>query len=273
MMLGMNDAYYKATRDNLKKLINPLESYKTDRDPKLRERYKRQKKYVDNGYLDEDLDAMRAIRKSNPKQRYQVAPPIKLDNSGTYIWDVGQGVQKGGSRTSFAESFLTLLSLEIKSHGKEPETFVKNAEDTINDMGQVPLVKEFIGKLFDDIKLKQYEGYTFAHFKGEIGPLEEAFHANFSESEISVLKELSAPTVFYSAVPEEYENILGHGAYSLSGEPSASAEGEEEIDLNGLDEEIVLTKEERASLEKGGIPLGALIFLYFVCFKMSNSTA
>jgi hypothetical protein len=238
-----------------------------------RKKYINLKRYIEKGYLEKDLDEMRALRKSNPSKRYQKV--IVKEDRFTNQWDksLDPYKQRGGfseKRGDFAESFITLLSLEIKSHGKEPETFVEKAEDTINDMGQLPLVKEFIGNLFDDVKIQEiHDGYTFNTFKGDIGALEKAFHEHFSDSEISVLKGLSAPRVFYSEVPEEYESVLGQGAYSLDGEPGLA----EEVDLHGMGEEIVVTKEEREILEKGGIPLGALIFLYFVCLKMSNSTA
>jgi hypothetical protein len=77
----------------------------------------------------------------------------------------------------------------------------------------------------------------------------------------------------YNTVPGEYDGILGkgdEGAYSLHGDPSPE---ESLTPLYGLDEEIHLTKEERATLEKGGIPLGALMFLYFVCLDESKTNA
>jgi hypothetical protein len=259
------------------RMMETINMYSESTDSRQKARYEHKKEYLESGFLEQDLDAMKG--RYNPRHPYQKSPsgPSGTTRKVTQLegWDLPIGLQRGGSsvgieRPSFANSFLTLLSLEIKSHGKEPDTFVENAEDTIKDMGQVPLVKEFIGKLFDEIKIDNTEGYTFKPFKTDISALEHALHENFSESEISVLKEFSAPTVFYSAVPEEYEGILGEGAYSLSGPGSANAE---EVDLHGVGEDIVVTKEERATLEKGGIPLGALVFLYFVCLKMSNSTA
>jgi hypothetical protein len=279
MLLRMSNDHFNGVKVNLRKLIQPsLNAYRDDRDMSKKQKYINLKKYIDKGYLEKDLEEMYALRKSAPTQRYQVVvPKTKYVDYYKYIWDIpldGRILQKGGSSEgmpSFAESFLTLLTLEVKSHGLDPEDFVKKAEGTINDMGQLPLVKEFIGQLFDEVKIEDSSGYTFTPFKGDIAALEEALHANFSESEISVLKDLSAPKVFYSAVPEEYESILGEGAYSLDGGPGPGYA--EEVELKGVDEDIVVTKEERANLESGGIPLGALIFLYFVCLKMSNSTA
>ena len=256
-----------------KKLKEYVSGFLNSGDSRDKAKYDLVSQYVESK-LEEDLDIMRTGRKKTPTQRYQAA--VKAGKTSD-IWN-----QRGGSSTkrpSFAESFLTLLSLEIKSRKQDPKMFEKKAKDTIKRMGQIPLVKEFIGKLVDDVNFQDSDEYTFAPFKGNITALEEALHANFSESEISVLKGLSVPTVFYSEVPEEYrgtdeyEGILGEGAYSLSGEPGPASAEAEEIDLKGLDEDIVLSKEERATLEKGGIPLGALIYLYFVCLKMSNSTA
>ena len=247
------------------KLKDYLSTYANSDDSRDKAKYDLGSEYIASNMLGQDLDIMRADRKKTPRQTYQVS--VKAGKPSD-IWN-----QRGGSFTkspSFAESFLTFLSIEIKIRNEDPEKFEEKAENTIKHMGQIPLVKEFIGNLFDHVKFQDPDEYTFALFKGNIGALEEALHANFSESEISVLKELSVPNVFYSTVPEEYESILGQGAYSLSGEPSSAST--EEVDLHGVGEDIVVTKEERATLEKGGIPLGALIYLYFVCLKMSNST-
>lgn len=137
-------------------------------------------------------------------------------------------------------------------------------------MGQCPLVKEYIGKLIDSIRPTRQEtdGYTFAPFNGDLKPL-APIHDHFSESELVILKELSLP-IIYNTVPEDFEAVLGKGAYSLYGEPSPD---ESLTPLYGLDEEIDLTKEERTTLEKGGIPLGSLMFLYFVCLDESKTNA
>jgi hypothetical protein len=145
--------------------------------------------------------------------------------------------------------------------------FLEKARDTIREIGQEPFVYELLKTIIQEIphaeKEFPQESYIFSEFPHVQGLriLEKAFHKHFTKSEISVLKGLSIPQVIYSRKPKEFEYALGTGAYSLEGSPE---EGDV-TPMYGIEHDIDLTRDERALIEKGGIPVGALIFLYMVC--------
>ena len=252
------------------------------------ETQKKLEEYLTNHYLEEDLNEMRRTYNKNKPYR-TIQNPSKPVSGKEDRWDlsliytsINQGGGARGKDADIPNAVLTLLLIGIKSYGNEhdPDTYVKKAKRTINDIGQLPLVKEFIGKLLTSIEaVPNSDGYTFSPFEENVGAIEEALHNNFSESEISVLKGLSVAKVLYSSVPEEYEAILGEGAYSLDGSPKDSdetplsvsyASSSSPASSSETDDNIVLTKEERRYLETGGVPVGALMFLYFVCLKESK---
>ena len=250
--------------------LNALHEFDEGRDKDRTAMMEMLDEYLGNNYAGIDLDDMRNSYIQQSKRYYKEPPQSSFTTrkfTGLDPWDQPKSQSGGGLSTPI----LTLFSLEIKSHGKEPEDFIEKAKATINDMGQLPLVKEYIGDLFDSVRQthEETDGYTFAPFNGDLNQL-AAIHDHFSESDLAILKKLSLPVVFYPAVPEDFEAVLGKGAYSLHGDPSPE---ENLTPLYGLDEEIDLTKEERATLEKGGIPLGALMFLYFVCLDESKTNA
>jgi hypothetical protein len=241
--------------------LKALQDYDDGRDKDRTAMKEALEEYLGNNFAGIDLDLMRNSYIQHSK-RYYTPPPLSSFTTkkftGLDLWDQPKSQSGGGLSTPI----LTLFSLEIKSYGKEPEDFIEKAKATIHDMGQLPLVKEYIGDLFDSISItkKKTDGYTFNHFEGDLDAL-AAIHDHFSDSELLILKKLSLPVVF-NTVPEEFEAVLGKGAYSLYGKPKPT---QNPTPLYGLDEEIDLTKEERRLLEKGGIPLGAILFLYFVC--------
>jgi hypothetical protein len=145
--------------------------------------------------------------------------------------------------------------------------FLEKAENTIREIGQEPFVYDLLKRILQEIphaeKEFPQESYIFSDFPHvkELRILEKAFHKHFTKSEISVLKGLSMPQVIYSRKPKEFQYALGTGAYILEGTP-------EEGDITpmyGIEHDIDLRRDERELLEKGGIPVGALIFLYMVC--------
>ena len=91
--------------------------------------------------------------------------------------------------------------------------------------------------------------------------LVEAFNNNFTDSEKQKFFDISSG-IFNYKVPDE-QMLLGKHPFFLVGKPK-----EQDTPLYGvLDEEIMLTMEERAVLEEGSIPIGAILFLYIVCFR------
>ena len=91
--------------------------------------------------------------------------------------------------------------------------------------------------------------------------LVEAFNNNFTDSEKQKFYSISGG-VFNYKIPDE-QILLGKHPFFLVGTPSS-----EQVPLYGvIDDEIMLTMDERAVLEEGSIPIGAILFLYIVCFR------
>jgi len=178
-------------------------------------------------------------------------------------------IQSGGGNERdiliiYCDSILMILLLQMSNKHYD---FLEKAEDTIREMGQEPFVYDLLKKILQEIpKVKTeipQESYIFSEFPHVEGLriLEKAFHKHFTKSEISVLKGLSIPKVIYSRKPKEFQYALGTGGYSLEGSPEEA----EITPMYGIEHDIDLTRDERELIEKGGIPVGALIFLYMVC--------
>jgi hypothetical protein len=220
-------------------------------------------------------DMKRIIRKSSGdivKPNYEPADiwmkhefsVIKSQSGGALETEQTDEIDQREVLTTYCESILMILLLQMSNKHYD---FLEKAQDTIREIGQEPFVYELLKTIIQEIphaeKEFPQESYIFSEFPHVQGLriLEKAFHKHFTKSEISVLKGLSIPQVIYSRKPKEFEYALGTGAYSLEGSP-------EEGDITpmyGIEHDIDLTRDERALIEKGGIPVGALIFLYMVC--------
>ena len=113
--------------------------------------------------------------------------------------------------------------------------------------------------------INKTDGYNFSSVYMDVSQakaLVEAFNNNFTDSEKQKFMSISSG-IFNYKVPDE-QILLGKHPFFLVGRPREA----EETPLYGvLDEEIMLTVEERAVLEDGSIPIGAILFLYIVCFR------
>jgi hypothetical protein len=93
--------------------------------------------------------------------------------------------------------------------------------------------------------------------------LVEAFNNNFTDTEKQKFMSISSG-IFNYKVPDEHQTLLGKHPFFLVGTPRKA----EDTPLYGvLDEELTLTMEERVVLEEDAIPIGAILFLYIVCFR------
>jgi len=186
---------------------------------------------------------------------------------------------KGGGQdeksANFCKTMLILLLLQAKMDGKEfdVDKFMKKASTTISDLGQCPLVLETLRKLIDAANPEKKD--VFQPFENadanadanaeedpkEFEALSDAYNANFNEEESNTLKNLGPSYTFHPKVPEEFENVLGNRGYFLN------IPDEVQEDNLHLNDDIEITHDERKILEKRGIPLGALRFLYLACLR------
>jgi hypothetical protein len=200
---------------------------------------------------------------------------------------------KGGGKQTIAkqdlcESFLTALLFkadkiaESENPELEVQTLVDKAGATLDDLGQCPLVLDLLIRLLQETpknisplhRLKQ--GLTFhttnmdQQTQSQLDELDKAYNTRFTKDEQKVLSRLSPRVTLYSRSPEAYQELLGDRPYMIEEHDMEYDEENDEIPLHGLDDDIVLTEEEQEALENtgyGGIPLGALMFLYTLCLK------
>ena len=192
---------------------------------------------------------------------------------------VGQkgGVQKGSApKKSFCEVMLTLLLLELSENEEfNAEVFLKKAGTTLDELGQCPLVLRALAEIMDETLNQEVpeDGYMYSPTNvtntAFAEQLESAYANNFTQAEKKALLHSAPPIIYYSKSPEEFEGILGNRPYFLNG---ANAQPGEDIRLRGVnmdddEDPVMMTGEERELVEKGGVPLGTIIFLYLTCLK------
>jgi hypothetical protein len=192
---------------------------------------------------------------------------------------VGPRTKFGGGgkpKKSFCEVMLTLLLLELSQHEDvNPEVFLKKAGTTLDELGQCPLVLRALSEIVDESIGQNVpeDGYLYSPTNvtntAFAERLEAAYESNFTQAEKDALLHSAPPILYFSKSPEEFEGILGNRPYFLNG---ARADAGKQVRLRGVDldddeEPVMMTGEERELVEKGGVPLGAIIFLYLSCLK------
>lgn len=192
---------------------------------------------------------------------------------------VGQkgGVQKGSApKKSFCEVMLTLLLLELSENEEfNAEVFLKKAGTTLDELGQCPLVLRALAEIMDETLSQEVpeDGYMYSPTNvtntAFAEQLESAYANNFTQAEKKALLHSAPPIIYYSKSPEEFEGILGNRPYFLNG---ANAQPGEDVRLRGVnmdddEDPVMMTGEERELVEKGGVPLGTILFLYLTCLK------
>ena len=167
--------------------------------------------------------------------------------------------QKGGSNNTILKAMQTMILLKSK---ESPEDLLAKAEATIDDMGQRDLVLPLLTQLLDaalDSDNSSYSAFTMDDTHTDpLEHLEKAYSSHFTEEDTAAFSSFTnEPYSFHANTPEEFEEVLGRNSYINNANSSSVKNMDEEYDIE-------LADEEKAALEKGGIPLGALIFLYTV---------
>ena len=187
------------------------------------------------------------------------------------------GASGGGKKKkSFCEVMLTLLLLELSENEEfNTEVFLKKAGTTLDELGQCPLVLRALAEIMDETLSQEVpeDGYMYSPTNvtntAFAEQLESAYANNFTQAEKKALLHSAPPIIYYSKSPEEFEGILGNRPYFLNG---ANAQPGEDIRLRGVnmdddEDPVMMTGEERELVEKGGVPLGTILFLYLTCLK------
>jgi hypothetical protein len=199
---------------------------------------------------------------------------------------IGQlgGKQTGGfvqesyiNMNTFCESMLTVLMAKASENKSfDLKTFMKKAGKLLDELGnsaKTDLVLNEINHIID-ASLDQIvpdEGYVFSKVLTKnqtfVTVLEEVYERTFTSEEKKILESLAPQITYHSHTPEIYQELLGTSPYFLS---HGTANLDDEVILQGVegfDEPLYMTPDERKEVEHGGIPLGALLFIYLACIK------
>ena len=185
--------------------------------------------------------------------------------------------QKGDrQKKPFCEVMLTLLLLELSENEEfNTEVFLKKAGTTLDDLGQCPLVLRALAEIIDETLNQEVpeDGYMYSPANGVTNTafaeqLESAYAKNFTQAEKNALLHSAPPIIYYSKSPEEFEGILGNRPYFLNGANAQAGEVRlRGVNMDDDEDPVMMTGEERELVEKGGVPLGTIIFLYLTCLK------
>jgi hypothetical protein len=162
---------------------------------------------------------------------------------------------------------LSLASLMLRLEPSDALT--AKANKTLDDIGQCDLILDMLNQLVDEqCLIKRQNGYTFSAVYMDITQakaLVKSFNKHFNKEDKERFYAIKNGLFNYK-VPDEHQTLLGKHPFFLIGTPS------EETPLYGvIDDEIILTTDERTILEEGSIPLMGILFLYLVCFKRCGS--
>ena len=197
----------------------------------------------------------------------EIVSPLKDKEFGKYV--KYETLQKGGSLESRASSVsdTVLAAMLLEMSTLHPKVLIDKAGKVLDDMGQCELVLELLNEIVDEQTLIQKgSGYTFSSVyiqPSQAKALVDSFNQRFTKEERDVFSRIGTRGLFSYEVPDEYENILGRHPYILVGK---ALEGD--TPLHGaIDDEIIMTTDERKLLEENSMPLGAVLFLYIICFR------
>jgi hypothetical protein len=172
----------------------------------------------------------------------------------------------------FCEGLLSLLLLEVQKDGDfDVQDFLNNAGASVDDLGQCPLVVDFLSSIIDSLEEKSVKkGITYYPISQEpekLQILEKTFHNRFNDSQKEFLIKTGKPVILFPKPPRDFEEYMGTKPYVLQ---YHDMEDMDEVPLhveNDLEENIFLTSEEQGKIEKGGIPYGALMLLYLTALR------
>lgn len=175
---------------------------------------------------------------------------------------------------TFCESILTLFMTKASENTSfNLDVFMKKAGELLDKLGSPDLVLSELNHIIDSSLTQTLpeEGFKFSKVPTEnqafVEILEDKYMETFDSSQRNLLDSLSLPIIYHSRTPETYEDLLGKSPYFLS----HGSLGEGDVLLQGIEgfeeEPLFMTPEERKEVEKDGISLGALLFIYLACLK------
>jgi WD40 repeat protein len=181
-------------------------------------------------------------------------------------------IESNSDTKTYCDTVLTLLLIDMKRkmYDFDANKFMKKIGTSLGDIKPCPVVFHILKVILDE-GMKQVidsNAYIFSPQKSlnytedTFQNLEKRYAETFDDSEKEAFENMT-PIRYYHRTPEEFRDLLGDSPYILSGH-SEDAEPElRGVDVDGLyDEPLRMTADEKNLLTCGGIPLGAIIFMY-----------
>lgn len=181
-------------------------------------------------------------------------------------------IESNSDTKTYCDTVLTLLLIDMKRkmYDFDANKFMKKLGTSLGNTKPCPVVFHILKVILDE-GMKQVidsNAYIFSPQKSlnytedTFQNLEQRYAETFDDSEKEAFENMT-PIRYYHRTPEEFRDLLGDSPYILSGH-SEDAEPElRGVDVDGLyDEPLRMTADEKNLLTCGGIPLGAIIFMY-----------
>lgn len=192
-------------------------------------------------------------------------------------------IESNSDTKTYCDTVLTLLLIDMKRkmYDFDANKFIKKIGTSLGNTKPCPVVFHILKVILDE-GMKQVidsNAYIFSPQKSlnytedTFQNLEQRYAETFDDSEKEAFENMT-PIRYYHRTPEEFRDLLGDSPYILSGH-SEDAEPElRGVDVDGLyDEPLRMTADEKNLLTCGGIPMGAIIFMYITAVannKRSN---
>lgn len=206
-------------------------------------------------------------RKPTPEQKVKALFNPKYDNTETKI---------------YCDTMLSLLLIDLKRQMDDfdVDKFLKKVGTTIGDVkGVCPAVFHVLKLLVDQGSEQDVEDgvYIFSpqqplgYADDTLASLEQKFTVVFDDKEKNAFENIT-PIRFYRRTPQEYRGLLGDCPYFITGHSK-----EEEAELRGVETElyeepVYMTADEKRLIMQGGIPMGALMALYFIALAKEEKS-
>lgn len=181
-------------------------------------------------------------------------------------------IESNSDTKTYCDTVLTLLLIDMKRkmYDFDANKFMKKLGTSLGKTKSCPVVFHILKVILDE-GMKQVidsNAYIFSPQKSlnytedTFKNLEQRYAESFDDSEKEAFENMT-PIRYYHRTPEQFHDLLGDSPYILSGHSEEAEPELRGVDVDGLyDEPLRMTADEKNLLTCGGIPLGAIIFMY-----------
>ena len=215
--------------------------------------------------INEERDAITSILEADPSNGKELEEMLGKETLVAFVptYSSDSTALQESPKNTFCDLFMRLLLTEASTRPAfNCKEFVRKGFAAIQQAGQRALVCDSLRTILDiSIEHGTNEEFTYTSLEvsaEELEALHNAITTVFTEEERAILDSFAPSMSVHAKPPADFSEILGTGPYSLSGKSDSST-------LHGLEEVIEVEDHEREAIERGGISMGAALFLYLVC--------